>query len=749
MRKLTAWLIVVALAVTMLLAIPASADEYMKYVNKDKLEAYEEPDSDSRVVKRLKGGDRVMLSGDILLGSKFTSILLEDTRHGGQMEAWVLTKYLVDDMPPKYCKHQWGKWVITDEPTCTHSGERERTCKICGTTKVEKLKRLEHEFGKWKIIKEATCVKEGERVRTCKLCGYRQEENYLADHTFGKWKVTLEPTCTEEGERERKCKVCGYKDVETLDKLPHEYEWRVIVEPTDHTCGTRAKICKVCGHNGGEEQFDPDGTLRRNDRGDDVRELQQLLVDQGYLNAGGADGIYGGGTEKAVTHFQKDQGLEPDGVAWPQTLKRLRHDFGPWQTVKEMTRTEAGERVRTCKDCGYEQRETIEPQPRFERGRRGEDIRTMQQVLNQLGYDAGGFDGIYGRKLDAAYAAFADANNLVAENGVIRPADVDAAMNAWLDALSDREWKGEGENGDPVSLALTVTPTDKADDSSMVTYNWSLTNLGSERCTFTALLLTFGRNPDFRSQDLVMVLDGTELKANAGNSASGSFTVDMDWGAGNLNFAALASHARSGGKWLSNIVTYENESEVKTRTVEPVAVGIDVNRLPDGTWPVAFNPGDILSGASGIYMNGVHIFTEDHYAVEDVDALAEGDTIVVEGEPIVVKTIARDGGVAINGGLEGDGGVELWLDEETGDYRVSGYDDLATYTDHGATTLMIDENTTYTDSSDPQQTPTMARGAEIVDAIANAEEGASFDAYNTRVTIEGGRLVAISHIYTP
>jgi hypothetical protein len=43
----------------------------------------------------------------------------------------------------------------------------------------------------------------------------------------------------------------------------------------------------------------------------------------------------------------------------------------------------------------------------------------------------------------------------------------------------------------------------------------------------------------------------------------------------------------------------------------------------------------------------------------------------------------------------------------------------------------------------------MARGAEIVDAIANAEEGASFDAYNTRVTIEGGRLVAISHIYTP
>ena len=75
--------------------------------------------------------------------------------------------------------------------------------------------------------------------------------------------------------------------------------------------------------------------------------------------------------------------------------------------------------------------------------------------------------------------------------------------------------------------------------------------------------------------------------------------------------------------------------------------------------------------------------------------------------------------------------MELWLDEETGDYRVSGYDDMATYTDHGVTTLMIDEGTAYTDSSNPQQTPTMARGAEIMNAIVNAEEGASFNAYNT------------------
>ena len=753
MKRFIACMLALVLAVA--LAIPACASEYVKFVNKDVLEAHKEPDPDSKVVKKLKGGTKVMLSGNLLLGSKYTSILLEDTKHGGQMEAWVLTKYLADEMPPKYCKHQWGKWRVIDEPTCTHTGEREHTCKVCGTTKTERLPMLDHEFGKWKIVEEATCVEEGERVRTCKICGYEEEEYYYADHEFGKWTVTEEPTCTETGLRVRRCKVCGYEEEQVLDKLPHEFEWKVIKKTTDHSAGVRAKICKVCGYNGGEESFDPKGTLRRNDRGDEVRALQQQLVDQGYLNAGGADGVYGGGTEKAVTQFQKDQGLEPDGVAWPQTIKRLNHDFGPWQTVKEMTRTEAGERVRVCRDCGYEQREAIEPQPWFERGRRGEDIRAMQQIMKQLGYDAGGFDGIYGKKLDTAFASFAADNGLVAQDGVIRPADVDAVVNAWLDIQTAEAWKGEGKSKSksksesPVNLALTVTPADKADDSGMVTYSWSLTNLGSARCTFTALLLTFGEKPDFQSEDMVMVLDGVDLRANAANSASGSFTVDMDWGEGNLNFAALAIYDKNGEKWLSNTVSFENEGVPEVKTVSPIARNVDVSRLADGTWPVAFDPGDVFAGKSGIYLNAVHVFTQDQYDAAEIDALKVGDSIVVAGETIGVKSVEKGDAVTINGGLDGDNGVVLWMDEDTGAYRVAGYDDLATYTEQGVTTLVVDESATYTDASDPKKIPFIIRGKDIVGAITNSGDGADFDQYNTTATIENGKVIAISHIYTP
>ena len=38
-----------------------------------------------------------------------------------------------------------------------------------------------------------------------------------------------------------------------------------------------------------------------------------------------------------------DQGLNPDGVAWPQTIKRLHHDFGPWEVITPLTRSVDGE----------------------------------------------------------------------------------------------------------------------------------------------------------------------------------------------------------------------------------------------------------------------------------------------------------------------------------------------------------------------------------------------------------------------
>jgi len=56
--------------------------------------------------------------------------------------------------------------------------------------------------------------------------------------------------------------------------------------------------------------------LRRGARGNAVKTLQEGL-------GIGADGIFGGGTEKAVKAFQEANGLAVDGIAGPRTLAKL------------------------------------------------------------------------------------------------------------------------------------------------------------------------------------------------------------------------------------------------------------------------------------------------------------------------------------------------------------------------------------------------------------------------------------------
>ncbi len=57
-------------------------------------------------------------------------------------------------------------------------------------------------------------------------------------------------------------------------------------------------------------------------RGEEVRQIQRKLKSLGFYS-GTIDGIYGAGTKKAVTAFQKSCGIKADGIAGPTTLLYL------------------------------------------------------------------------------------------------------------------------------------------------------------------------------------------------------------------------------------------------------------------------------------------------------------------------------------------------------------------------------------------------------------------------------------------
>ena len=69
--------------------------------------------------------------------------------------------------------------------------------------------------------------------------------------------------------------------------------------------------------------------LRQGNRGDAVRQLQEMLAkkyfypDKGAKN-NGIDGIYGANTKNAVERFQSINGLKVDGIAGPATYQKLK-----------------------------------------------------------------------------------------------------------------------------------------------------------------------------------------------------------------------------------------------------------------------------------------------------------------------------------------------------------------------------------------------------------------------------------------
>lgn len=77
-------------------------------------------------------------------------------------------------------------------------------------------------------------------------------------------------------------------------------------------------------------------TIRRGDKGEAVKDLQKKLMILGYqLPRYGADGSFGNETLAAVKAFQKDHGLNVDGVAGPATLSALDAAIGS-QPVEDL-----------------------------------------------------------------------------------------------------------------------------------------------------------------------------------------------------------------------------------------------------------------------------------------------------------------------------------------------------------------------------------------------------------------------------
>ncbi|MEG1890415.1 MAG: peptidoglycan-binding protein [Clostridia bacterium] len=146
--------------------------------------------------------------------------------------------------------------------------------------------------------------------------------------------------------------------------------------------------------------LDPDNTptptallLRAGSAGDEVKRLQQRLLDLGYYS-GEVDGQYGQGTAEAIKRFQNQHNLLSDGIAGDNTRSIL---YGE-------------------KADPYIPTPTPSPMPEVvKKGDSGSAVRDVQQRLKELGYYTGSVDGDYGGGTQEAISLFQQQNSLSAD----------------------------------------------------------------------------------------------------------------------------------------------------------------------------------------------------------------------------------------------------------------------------------------------------------------------------------------------
>ena len=89
------------------------------------------------------------------------------------------------------------------------------------------------------------------------------------------------------------------------------------------------------------------------------------------------------------------------------------------------------------------------------------------------------------------------------------------------------------------------------------------------------------------------------------------------------------------------------------RRVEPLASTLDVSALTEGDnqFTAGFRGSDARLDDDGRLVIDLTVYTYDLYDAVEITTLTPGDTLVVKGTEIPVKTVEQGDGIAVNGGL--------------------------------------------------------------------------------------------------
>lgn len=204
--------------------------------------------------------------------------------------------------------------------------------------------------------------------------------------------------------------------------------------------------------------------LRRGANGDRVKELQRLL------NLHGAnlkvDGDFGRGTQRALTRFQRQRGIEVDGVAGPEVFQLLSggsdNASDAEKCIAKTTDAQAStvEDLQAALEGGLDNdqaslddaKAAVTGRPILRQGSRGHRVEALQELLSAAGFPVG-MDGDFGSVTRRAVIAFQVAQGISADGRVGR-----ATASRLHDCASTATATAHSSGGTPAVETPAVDP---------------------------------------------------------------------------------------------------------------------------------------------------------------------------------------------------------------------------------------------------------------------------------------------------
>lgn len=178
--------------------------------------------------------------------------------------------------------------------------------------------------------------------------------------------------------------------------------------------------------------------------------------------------------------------------------------------------------------------------------------------------------------------------------------------------------------------------------------------------------------------------------------------------------------------------------------VSPLATDIDASAITDAELAVSFDAASLHTEGDAMTLD-VTLYDFVKYDAQEVSQLKEGDTIVVDGQDMVITSIDDSNGYVINGGYD-EGGLTLAALDGGVLYACTA-NDAKTYYEVGAVTLPLSAGCQLLDSSDPAGGEIKVTTEDL--AAYLAEDTVTFRPGSTLITVTGGQITGITRVYMP